>query len=446
MAKTPERQRPPYSGAVAARRRRLWSHPVALFVAAGVITATLLLFVLSWFSTRAATDEATWDARRITDVLAHSVAEPAIPGGLVDGQAASLDKFDRTVLKRLLVDQIVRIKIWDETGRIIYSDKTQLIGERFPLDAADLEILKGGGSAADVSDLTSPENRYERGFGKLLQVYTQVHAPNGQPLLFEAYFPYSKVSDRSAQILAQFRPITVAGLLIFLLLTFPLVWVLAHRLDRSAADRERLLLAAVEASDVERRRISRDLHDGVVQELAAISFTLSATARQLRDQPEVSSRLDEFGAGVRQSLRALRSLLVEIYPPDLRRQGLAAALEDLLAPASTAGIVVDLDVADTSQVSPEETALVWRGAQEAVRNAIRHGHPRRLSVRVTTPREGVRLEVQDDGVGFDPAADPPYGHLGLRSLRDLVDEAGGTLEVTSTPGQGTTLVIRLGSS
>ena len=138
---------------------------------------------------------------------------------------------------------------------------------------------------------------------------------------------------RSAELLGQFRPITIAGLLTFLALTVPLVWVLARRLDASADDRERLLLAAVEASDAERRRIARDLHDGVVQDLAGTSFALSATARDLADRPETASRLEALGIGVRHSLRSLRSLLVEIYPPDLRTEGLGAALDDLVAPA-----------------------------------------------------------------------------------------------------------------
>ncbi len=446
MAPQPAQQRPRTLGAADLRRRGAWLNPVLLFVAAGALAVVVLLVVLSWFSTRAATDQAIFDARSVTVVVAHSVAEPAMPVGLVEGRAASVDRFDRTVLSRLLVDRIVRIKIWDATGTIIYSDKVQLIGEAFGLGADEQEILAHGGSAADVSDLDEPENRFERGHGKLLEVYTQVHSPSGQPLLFEAYFPYSDVTQRSADIASEFRPITMAGLVIFLLLSSPLVLVLARRLDRSAADRERLLVAAVEASDIERRRIARDLHDGVVQELAGISFTLSATARQIHEQPEMTRTLDSLGAGVRRSLRALRSLLVEIYPPDLRTQGLPTALDDLLAPSAAAGVDVSVAVEDTSKVSPDQVALVWRGAQEAVRNAIRHGRPRSLLVRVSALPAGVQLEVRDDGVGFDPAVDPPYGHFGLRSIRDLVEEAGGSLEISSAPDHGTTFRMTLGET
>jgi signal transduction histidine kinase len=135
---------------------------------------------------------------------------------------------------------------------------------------------------------------------------------------------------------------------------------------------------------------------------------------------------------------------VEIYPAELTENGLGAGLEDLLAPAAAAGIDVSLEVADTSKVSSEWTALTWRVAQEGVRNAVRHGHPSRLSVVVTTPPGGLCLEVKDDGLGFDTSAEAPYGHLGLKSLRDLVREAGGTFEITSARGKGTTLVTKIG--
>jgi two-component system, NarL family, sensor kinase len=238
-------------------------------------------------------------------------------------------------------------------------------------------------------------------------------------------------------VLAAFRPITVAGLLIFVALTIPVVWVLARRLDASAAERERLLMAAVEASEAERRRIARDLHDGVVQDLAGISFGASATARELTDRPELAGRVEALGTRIRQSLRTLRSLLVEIYPPDLRTEGLAAALDDLVAPAVASGVEVELDVDDTSSVGEEATALTWRVAQEAVRNALRHGRPSKLSVRVGVSGDTVSLDVVDDGVGFDPRQPAREGHLGLRGLRDLITESGSTLTVESAPGSGT---------
>jgi signal transduction histidine kinase len=269
-------------------------------------------------------------------------------------------------------------------------------------------------------------------------------------LLFELYFSYDDVARRTDQILGSFRPITVGGILIFLLLTVPLVWFLARRLDDAASDRERLLLAAAQASDAERRRIARDLHDGVVQDLAGTSFALSATAREITAGQEpnptrLRESLDELGAGIRRSLRALRSLLVEIYPPDLSSQGLPAALNDLLAPAVASGVAVTVDVPDTSDLPEDVVALVWRTSQECVRNALRHGDPANLVVRLSTYDDGaaVRLEITDDGHGFDPLQPNEDDHFGLRGLRDLATEAGGTLHVTSSPGAGTTVLLEV---
>ncbi len=436
------RLRPHGAPLVPVRHRPAWRHPVVQFLAAGLVALVALVVVSGWLSERAATEEAVLDARNSTELLAQSLIEPAMTTALLDRQWAAIDRFDRLIRHRVLSDQVLRVKIWNPDGTIVYSDRTELIGERFELDDDELEVLWGGGSDAEASELAAEENRYEREeFGRLLEVYTRVEAPDATPLLFEAYFSYEDVTYRSSEVLGAFRPITIAGLLLFLVLTVPLVWVLARRLDAAAADRERLLQAAVEASDAERRRIARDLHDGVVQDLAGTSFALSATARDLDDRPETASRLESLGMGVRQSLRALRSLLVEIYPPDLRTEGLGAALDDLLAPASAAGIDVELRVADTTGVRDEVVALAWRTAQETVRNAVRHGSPRRLRVELTVdqtePTGTLVLEVIDDGTGFDARQPPQQGHLGLRGLSDLVHEAGGRLDVTSAPGTGT---------
>jgi signal transduction histidine kinase len=224
------------------------------------------------------------------------------------------------------------------------------------------------------------------------------------------------------------------------------VWLLARRVNAAARERERLLRAAVDASDSERRRIARDLHDTVVQDLAGTSFALSAATREPDVSPRLAAKLTEVGASVRSSLRSLRSLLVEIYPPDLGTDGLAAALEDLVASAAAVGVTTTVDVADTSDVSDSVVALVWRVAQEAVRNALRHGNPSTLDVTVGVHNGLVRLGVTDDGSGFDPGELPPDGHFGLRGLRDLIEETGGRLDIDSAPGRGARITLEVHKS
>jgi signal transduction histidine kinase len=272
-------------------------------------------------------------------------------------------------------------------------------------------------------------------------VYTRVHSPEGEPLLFEAYYSATDIARRREQVYDAFQPIALGGLLVLVAVTTPLLWALTRRLERTGRDRARLLERAADASESERRRIARDLHDGVVQDLAGTAFALSATARDAGTAAQTAVRLEPMADSLRTSLRSLRSLLVEIYPPDLRADGLEAALEDLVAPASAAGVTARVEVYDVAGASEESVRLVWRVAQEAVRNALRHSGAAQVTVQVRRTAGRLTLDVTDDGDGFD--ARRPASGLGLRSLRDLIDEAGGTLDVRSVPGGGTTVHLEV---
>lgn len=418
---------------------RSWiRNPLVQFLA--IVAAMFLVVALSTaqLSQRAADDEATNDARDLTNVLARSVAQPLIPRGLVDLDEGAIDRMDRRALPRLLVDDVVRIKIWNRRGQIIYSDEGALIKSRYELDEEDLEVLATGATEVEISDLSKDENRFERGSGGLMEVYTRIESPEGEPLIFEAYFEIADIARERERIYARFRPITFSALTGFTVLTMPLLLLLMRRVHRTGEERERLLQSAVNASDAERLRIARDLHDGVVQDLAGASFALSTVAMRPGLPTDVVGELDRVSRAVRASMRALRSLLVEIYPPDLRTEGLEAALTDLLSPLSAQGIRTTLEVDEEVGVPDHAVALVWRVAQEAVRNAQRHAHASRIDVRVERSDGELALCVTDDGTGFDVHAVAP-GHFGLRGLDSLARDAGGRLEVVSQPGGGTTV-------
>ena len=416
---------------------RFVRNPVFQYLAVAVVLFVVLSVATSILSARVAATEARADARAVTVVLARSVAQPAIPKGLVDGKAGAIDKLDREVLERLLVGDVRRVKIWRGDGTILYSDETRLIGAQYPLDEEETDVLENGGTEAEVSDLGEPENRYESAPDGLVEVYTRIRSPEGEPMLFEVYFSAEDLAERRAAVLAPFQRITIGGLLAMLVVATPIIWVLTHRLTRNARERERLLRSSMTASEAERRRIARDLHDGVVQDLAGTAFSLTAVSRDARVPDEVREDLKGAGQSLRTSLKALRSLLVSIHPPDLHADGLAAALTDLTAPAAAAHIEPSVHVADIGQVPDETVALVWRVAQEAVRNAIRHAHATSLEVDVHRRDGQLVLVVTDDGDGFDPQADREPGTFGLRGLASLVEDEGGRLDVRSTPGEGT---------
>jgi signal transduction histidine kinase len=383
----------------------------------------------------------------VTEVLAHSVIVPNLTDALVDGDAAAIRRMDQAVTGKVTTGSLVRVKLWTPEGRIVYSDEHRLIGASYPLAMDEQEVLRDNTVAAELSDLDAPENRFERDQGRLLEVYLPVPTPGGQTLLFETYSRYSSVTANAGAMWRQFVPITVGALLLLTLLQLPLAWSTARRLDASLRERERLLRRAVEATDTERRRIARDLHDGVVQDLAAASFALVGATAQARARGHggEAEAMEGGAKALRRGIRSLRTLLVEIYPPSLHRAGLPAALRDLLDPLAGRGIEVELDVPDSVEVGDEVAELVFRVAQEAVRNVAEHSAAGTVDVRLVAT-DTVALTVADDGIGFDVArlADTPAGgHVGLLLLQDLARTAGGSLEIDAAPGCGTRLRLEV---
>ena len=421
--------------------RRLLGHPVTQVAAALLIAFLLVTSLTTWLGSRAAAREAIADARSVNRVLGVAIVQPALPRGLVNRQAGTVAALDDRVRGRLDVEGVRRVKLWRADGTIVYSDEPRLVGRRFDLGEDERAVLQHGGTDAEVSDLEEPENVYERGFGKTVEVYSRVRSPEGEPLLFESYISLADVHQRQSELNQSFRPVTIVGTAVLTLLIAPLAWWMSRRLRRDAESRERLLRTAIEASDAERRRIARDLHDGVVQDLAGAAFTLAGAARTEPIQPEL---VEDVGDTVRRSMRSLRSLLVEIYPPDLAEVGLQGALDDLLAPVEAAGIATVLEVDEVPDLSPTSAALVWRVAQETIRNAVHHGSPDHLTVQVrVSGARSVRLVVEDDGGGFDPEQPHEPGHIGLRGLRDATKEAGGHLTIDSAVGRGTRVELEV---
>jgi len=383
-------------------------------------------------------DEAIRNARQVAELAGRGVVEPNLTPAVLRGDPAAVAALDRVVRKGVLQGRIVRVKVWDAGGKIVYSDEHRLIGSRYALGGDEQATLDGGKTQAEVSDLTRPENRFERPFDKLLEVYLPIKGPGRTPLLFETYERYSSVAASGRKLWLAFAPAILGTLALLWLIQLPLAWRGARQLREHQAQRERLLQRAIESSEHERRRIARDLHDGAVQDLAGVSYNLTAAAREV-ESPATASLLDEAADGTRRTIRELRSLLVDIYPPDLHRTGLGPALNDLVAPLGARGIDVDVDVPETLQLPPGVETLFYRCAQEALRNVVKHAHAQHVHVAAAVTDDRAQLLVQDDGCGFDGAAEE--GHLGLRLLADLAAESGGELKIDSTPGHGTRVTI-----
>ncbi len=432
-------RRPPASRTIIVR---LALGLVAVLIAVGLLAA----WAAQWLAER----EAVNDAATTTDVLADAVIQPHLSAALLEGEPDAIDEFDRVVREQVLSADVVRVKIWSPEGEVLYADEVQLIGRTFELDEEQREALARPSTRASISDLSEEENVFESG-SRLLEVYRPVWAPDGQQLLFEVYLPYEPVAARSADLWRGFAGVTTSSLLLLIVLTAPIVWGLLRRLSAEDSRRADLLQHAVDASDAERRRIAGTLHDGPVQELVATSFAAesAADASARAGEEGAAARLRDVAASVRGNVRVLRSLLMDIYPPGLAAAGLAHALQDLAATARSRSADVELDLATPApDLSEADEQLVYRVAQEALRNAVTHAVPCRVRIRLRTEGDDAILDVVDDGPGFDPGvldAVPVGGHLGTAVLRDLAQQGAAELAVATAPGAGVHWKLRLPS-
>ena len=408
--------------------------------AAAVLALGLAAVAGGVASRTVAEHEAVSDAVLVTRVLTRTVIEPNLSDGLLSGEPDAVARLDELFLDKIIGEAVVRVKLWTPDGRILYSDDHRLLGRRYALEADQLDVLRTGRIEAEVSDLVRPENELDRHLGTLLEVYVPVHTPAGELLLFETYSRYSTVTERAGGIFWPIALVTLGALLLLEGVQIPLAWRTARQLDQVQQDRERLLHKAIASSRIERRRIAADLHERVVQDLAAVSFHLGGAASAVRDESGQAGRvLREGSAAVRGAIRSVRSVLVDIYPPSLHRTGLPAALHDLATPLTSRGVGVTVDIPADLALRPPDAELVYRVAQEALRNAATHARAATITVRIARTGSALVLTVEDDGRGFDVGAARAPGHLGLALLRDLATDAEATLEVRSEPGRGTTI-------
>ncbi len=386
-----------------------------------------------------AVDEEIDEAKELTLAATKFVVTPNVDQALLNGNKAALASFDKTMHERVLNGRVVRVKLWRPDGTIIYSDAPRLIGKTFDLRDQERVVLATGHPDAELSDLDSAENRLESHFGRLLQVYTRVERPNAPPLLFESYLRMDSVLAGSSRLVWSIVPAFMLALLALQLLQLPLAWRLVRRVQLGQKEREALQRRALEASDHERRRIARDLHDGLVQSLVGVSYSLAGTADRARadGRDDTAEQLDEAAATTRSGVAQLRGLITDIYPPSLESLGLRASVSELLATAEKRGLATSMDIPADPNVAPEVTAALYRAAQEAVRNVIAHSGATRVNVALITGTRMVGVSVTDDGIGPTAVpADPTRAHFGLRMLADLATEVGGRLDLVPGPDGG----------
>lgn len=375
------------------------------------------------------------EAARSAQTLGNVIFVPVMPD-VMTGSEIAKGRLDDAVSERQGQGGVVRVKVWNREGLVLYSNEPRATGLSFPLNDDVRRTIDQQASWANLSDLSDEENITEPHLGRLVEVYVPLDLPSGERLALEVYSTDARVAEARTELSTILVPFALLALLLLGVAQLPVSVGLLRRVSKADAERSRLLSSALTASERERRAIARDLHDSVVQDLAGAGYALAAL------RPDLSAKstpiVDKVGQVVRAAVGSLRTLMVDIYPPDLTADGLPQAIELLAERLRGAGLAVTVRIDVPGTVGPDLAAVAYRCARECVTNILKHAGASEAWLEIDGDERRLLVRIADDGRGTeDPFAVPKEGHLGLTLIRDAVAELGGSLTVQPRDGGGT---------
>ncbi|MGH2608874.1 MAG: GAF domain-containing sensor histidine kinase, partial [Tepidiformaceae bacterium] len=192
----------------------------------------------------------------------------------------------------------------------------------------------------------------------------------------------------------------------------------------------------------ERQRLARDLHDSVSQALYGIALGARTARKRLDSDPtNLAEPLDYVLTLAEAGLTEMRALIFELRPDSIETEGLVAALgRQVAATRARYGVAVNAELADEPDVSVGTKEALYRIAQEAMNNTVKHARATNIDLSLERHNGHLHMHISDDGMGFDPEGEFP-GHMGLRSMRERMLGIGGTFEIRSAPGEGTRIKV-----
>jgi PAS domain S-box-containing protein len=377
-------------------------------------------------------EERTRELATLLDV-SHDVAstlelKPLL--NLILNQIKDVVEYTAATILILDGDELV---IVDYLGPIQYEETLPVRSPVRTIGVNDIVLRQGGPVIIDDVLASTPlAQDYREALGDMLQIFSSnLHALMVVPL---------KLKDRligmlslSSSEVGCYTPHHVS--LIVAIANQAAIAIENARLYAQAQD-----LAALE----ERQKLARELHDSVSQALYSIALGLHTARIQLeRDPRELPESLDYLLSLADAGLTEMRALIFELRPESLETTGMVSALlKQAAALEARHEIAISTDLCDEPDLPLRIKQELYRIAQEALHNIVKHAHANKVVMRMEHTSDGIMMEVCDDGVGFDTTAAFP-GHLGLHSMHERVANLGGTFQIESTPGAGTRICVRI---
>jgi signal transduction histidine kinase len=228
-----------------------------------------------------------------------------------------------------------------------------------------------------------------------------------------------------------------------------LIWS-AHRLRLRVVEKHQQEISALnerlmKAQEQERIRIAGELHDGVMQQLLAMTMMLGTAKRRIPEDSKAKPTLDKISDKLVEVGSDIRRLSHDLHPPILQEAGLTQAVRAYCEQFSvSSGVPVSCQADDGLDALSRGAALaLFRIMQEALGNAVKHARPARMTVHLTRSGDVVTLRLSDDGAGFDRSRLSTSGGLGLIMMRERASQLNGTFEFDTAPGRGTVITIQI---
>ncbi|MBB3462392.1 sensor histidine kinase [Rhizobium sp. BK377] len=438
------------------------------FLIMGGLVSLGAMFVIGLIVTHLIEDAVIHNSGAATALYVDSVVAPLLPDmqkeSLLD--EASAQALDETLGQGALGRRLVSFKLWRRDGTILYSNEKELVGKAFPVNGKLAQAFAGS-LVARYEVASDPESAKERSLGRaLMEIYNPVLQPwSGEAVAVLEFYETAEGLEDSLARARLWSWLAVAGLTaIFFLVLSILVFRGSHTIEvqrealKARVDELSALLAenrglqrrlqlssqrAAALNETYLRGIGADLHDGPAQHIAYASLRLdsdllidAATLPETREK-----ELSWIRSSLAEAMKEIRDICKGLVLPQIEKASITEIVKRVVeAHQQKTNTAVDTTIdEDDPELAPALKICIYRFIQEALNNAYRHGGGVQQAVRAISHGGAVRIEVSDQGEGFDPTQVRPTS-LGLVGLKERIDSLGGEFDIRTGEG-GTTVIM-----